>query len=146
MLRRRPKAGGALQASSGFETNRDRETHAAPGVRPRSARGAVHTWATAAVRASHARRGEVARAAAPGRALGAAELALQALATAFEVAQLAFQVGLQAGPVLALELLEFLDVLLQRAALRVEAAHRLLVALPGVALKRVGLGARGPGH
>src|SRR5207248_4400100 len=69
-------------------------------------------------------------------------LGLQALATAVEVAQLALQVRLEPRAVLPLELLELLDVLLQRRTLLVQAAHGLLVTLPGVALERVGLGAR----
>src|SRR5215475_14413359 len=62
------------------------------------------------------------------------------LALAVQVAQLALEVRLEPGPVLPLELLELLDVLLQRGPLGVQAAHDLLVALAGVALERLGLG------
>src|SRR5215218_651410 len=69
------------------------------------------------------------------------DLALDSLASAVEVTELALQVRLEPGAVLALERLEPLDVLLQRHPLAVEAAHGLLVPLPGVALERLRLAA-----
>src|SRR4051794_11580888 len=91
------------------------------------------------VRAGDAGRREVARTAgATPRAVGPGHLGLQALPATLEVAQLALQVRLEPGAVLTLELLELLDVLLQRGALGVETAHGLLVALARVALERVG--------
>src|SRR5262249_49191644 len=70
------------------------------------------------------------------------QLGLQTLPATLEVAKLALQVRLETRAILALELLELLDVLLQRGALCVEAAHGLLVSLPSVALEGVRLGPR----
>src|SRR5690606_28823729 len=67
--------------------------------------------------------------------LGPVHLDLQTLPAPFKVAELALEVRLEAGAVLPLELLELLDVLLQRGALSVEPAHRLLVALTRVPLQ-----------
>src|SRR5690606_28598222 len=69
-----------------------------------------------------------------------------ALPTAGEVPQLALEVGLEPGAVLPLELLKLINVLLQRGALGVEAAHDLLVALARIALQRLGLGPGIAGH
>src|SRR6185436_11492727 len=98
------------------------------------------TGAAAAVRAGEARGGETARAADRTVGVGAGHLRLEALSAAVEVAQLALEVRLEPGAVLALELLELLDVLLQRGALGVQAAHGLLVPLARVALQGVRLG------
>src|SRR5690606_24727801 len=80
----------------------------------------------------------------PAGAVLVADLGLDVVPAALEVPQLALQVRLEPGPVLALEVLELLDVLLQGAALRLQAPHRLLVALPGVPLQRLGLRPRVP--
>src|SRR5439155_3803248 len=96
------------------------------GVAPRSAT-AVHAAAAGAVRAGQARGGQAATdgRAAAGVAAAAAELGLQTLPAALEVAELALQVRLEAGAVLALEGLELLDVLLQGVALGVQAGDGL---------------------
>src|SRR5215207_6563916 len=101
--------------------------------------GVVKSGATAAVGAC-ACRGETptGRRGRPG-GLGPAHLGLESLAAAVEVAQLALQVRLESGAVLPLELLELLDVLLQRRALGVQATHGLLVPLAGIAFECVGL-------
>src|SRR5512139_181054 len=67
-----------------------------------------------AVRTGKARCGEPWGAAAGDRplALGPRHLGLQPLPPAVQIAELALQVRLEPGPVLALELLELLDVLL----------------------------------
>src|SRR5690606_40325153 len=82
--------------------------------------------------------------AAPAGAVLVADLGLDVVPAALEVPQLALQVRLEPGPVLALEVLELLDVLLQGAALGLQAPHRLLVALPRVPLQRLGLRPRLP--
>src|SRR5262249_29696531 len=85
------------------------------GTRAPSATGGA---SPAGVRTRHGSRREARTACGPGGAFAAGgHLGLEALLAAGEVTQLALQICLQAGAVFALELLELLNVLLQRGAL-----------------------------
>src|SRR3989337_3032357 len=107
----------------------------------RSAAGLNGTGTAATVGAGESGRREAAGAAHRPVGIGPGHLGLQPLPATVEVTQLALEVRLEPGAVLALELLELLDVLLQRRPLGVQAAHGLLVPLARVPLEGVRLGA-----